>query len=221
MGNEKETLLAFQSAVGIVRKLIDEGGIYIVVSPVERTDIKLQVDRQFLEATLEPTPFSYGDFTKFLNEMSVMVSVCLEEREEIYVQRRVENWRDENNYDEPRIAEEKSLLERKLQVIKGTLIDDRLSQRYFLKDHAKAPYFVDFDWEVNVKHSDSEVDMAQPLPYATCRLRYARPGARPRFPWAQSVESIQIDWTEEEIDYIVRILGVVKERIRAVKQGGR
>jgi len=217
MSNETETPVKFQEAVKIVRNLIDNGSIFIVVSPIEISEVKVQVDKESLQATLKPTTFSYDDFNNFLGEISRLISICLEKSEDGYIKSRVEHWRDEQRYDETRIANEKSLLESKLLSVKETLIDERLNQRYFLKKYAKSPYFTGFDWEVNVKHSDGETDVIQPLPYATCQIRFADPGTKYRFSLMEHTESVQIDWTEEEIDYMIRVLEVIKQRIQHLK----
>lgn len=217
MSNATEPLVRFKEAVRTTRNLIDNGSIFVFVSPIERADIKVQVDRESLEATLRPTAFTYEDFNNFLKEMSRLISVCLEEDEDDYVKSRVDYWRDEEKYDEQRVANEKALLESKLQSINEILVDDSLRNRYFLKKYAKSPYFTGFDWEVNMKHSDGETDIVQPLPYASCQIRFAKPGEKYRFSFIAHTESVQIDWTEEEIDYMIRVLEVIKKRIQYLK----
>lgn len=217
MSNETEPLVRFQEAVRIVRNLIDNGSIFVFVSPIEASEIKVQVDKESLQATLKPTTFSYDDFNNFLREISRLISTCLDKNEGGYIESRVEYWRDEEKYDETRIANEKSLLESKLRSVKETLVDERLNQRHFLKQYAKSPYFTGFDWEVNVKHSDGEADVIQPLPYATCQIRFVDPRTKYRFSFMEHTESVQIDWTEEEIDYMIRVLEVIKQRIQHIK----
>lgn len=217
MSNETESVAQFQEAVRITRNLIDSGSIFVLVSPIEVTDIKVQVDRESLEVTLRPTAFSYDDFNNFLGEISRLISICLEKNEDTYIESRIEYWRDEEKYDEARIANEKSKLQSKLQSVNEVLVDNRLRQRYILKQYAKSPYFTDFDWEINVKHSDAETDIVQPLPYATCQIRFAKPGAKYRFHFLEHTESVQIDWTEEEIDYVTRVFEVIKQRIQYLK----
>lgn len=217
MSNETEPLVRFQEAVRIARTLIDNGSIFVFVSPIEVTDIKVQVDRESLEVTLRPTPFSYDDFNNFLGEISRLIAISLEKNEDAYIESRVEYWRDEEKYDEARIANEKSMLQSKLRSVNETLVDNRLRQRYILKQCAKSPYFTGFDWEINVKHSDGETEIVQPLPYATCQIRFAEPGTKYRFSFLEHTESVQIDWTEEELDYMIRVFEVIKQRIQHLK----
>ncbi len=217
MSNETETLVQFKEAIRIVRNLIDNGSIFVFVSSIEASEIKVQVDKESLQATLKPAAFSYDDFNNFLGEISRFISICLDKNEDIYIKGRVEYWRDEEKYDETRIADEKSLLESKLRSVRETLVDERLNQRYFLKKYAKSPYFTGFDWEINVKHSDGAVDVVQPLPYVTCQIRFAEPGTKHRFSFIEHTKSLQIDWTEEEVDYMIRVLEVIKQRIQQLK----
>ena len=217
MGSETESIEKFREAVKIVRNLIDNGSIFVFVSPTEISEIKVQVDKESLQATLRPTTFSYDDFNNFLRETSRLISVCLENDQDAYIKSRVEDWRDDEKYDETRIANEKSVLESKLKSVNETIADDSLRRRYFLKKYAKSPYFTGFEWEINVKHSDGEADVAKPLPYATCQIRFVQPGTQYRFSFLQHSESIQIDWTEEEIDYITRAFEIIKQRIRDLR----
>ncbi len=217
MSKEIESVEKFREAVKISRNLIDNGSIFIFVSSIEYSEIKVQVDRESLESILKPTAFSYDEFNSHLGEISRLLSVCLDNKQDSFMKSRVVEWRDEEQYDETRIADAKSVLESKLQSVIETIIDDSLRQRYFLKKYAKSPYFTGFEWEVNVKHSDGETDVVKPLPYATCQIRFIQPGTKYRFPFMEHTESVQIDWTEEEIDYITRVFEVIKQRIRYLK----
>ena len=208
----------FNDAVATARMLLNDGNIYIDASPIEGVDIKVQIDKQSLEKSLKSTHFTYDDFKAFLKEISSIISACLEDREEYYINREVEFWRENDKYDDAKISMQKSLLESKYQAVKEQLIDDSLRYRYFFKKHAKSPYFVGCDWQVNTKHADSDTEMPKSLAYATCLIRYISPGKGIRFPFLPVTESIEIDCTGDEIEYIIRTLSVIKDKIKAVQQ---
>ena len=75
MSDETKTLVQFQEAVRICRNLIDDGSIFVFISPTEASEIKVQVDKESLETTLKPTTFSYADFNNFLREISKLISI--------------------------------------------------------------------------------------------------------------------------------------------------
>jgi hypothetical protein len=218
MEGKEVTLDQFKDAAKIVQRLVGEGKIYIAASPIERANIVVQVDKQSLEETLKSTPFSYNVFTNVLNQMSRLLSWCLDETEQIYVNSTVQEWQMGSKLDPKIIAEKKALLQEEIEVVKEQLLSNSLRERYFFKGHSKSPYFVGCDWEIDVKYSDSVANVVHAIPYVTCQIRYARPKPAGRFPWMAGWESLEFDLMEDEVDYMSRILNVIKERMHSVKQ---
>ena len=112
----------------------------------------------------------------------------------------------------------------RFEQVKAALVDDRLKRRYQLKRLSKAPAFSDIDWDVKIKVEDAAESDFHRFPYATVKLKYEREfDLSPLLPLLQhgGGESIQVNFTSDEISYLISSLGRARAALeRAELEGG-
>ncbi len=94
------------------------------------------------------------------------------------------------------------------------LVDDGLRSRYRLKRLSKAPAFTDIDWDVKVKVDDAGESDLQPFPYVTVKLKFQRDfGDEPFWLGGTTVDSVQVNFSTEELEYVIHSLQRSREAI--------
>lgn len=220
-----EGLEQFKEVVTVVGKLLKNRQIFVSISAEEYPGIALLVEEEPLEAELARSGLAAETFRSVLkDEISLMVFVCLEDDQEVFVRRHTESLEeDEEGYDADKIAEETALVREKLEIVGEWVVNEDLKNRHLFKRRAKSPTFVALNWDVNVKYFDSEAKTMSPFPYATLQLRFQK--GIPESPLAiltggaSQIESVEIDYAFDEIEYVIRTLTVIKDRLMAVKEG--
>lgn len=104
---------------------------------------------------------------------------------------------------------------RRQQLVATALVDDALRRRYALKRLSKAPAFADLDWDIKVKVADANDPDFEEIPYATIKFKYQRDFGDDPFVWFQrGVESAQINFTREEVSFLIGALQRVERGLR-------
>ena len=115
---------------------------------------------------------------------------------------------------------EKLRIEAGLATVKAQLYDEHLQGRYNLKKSSKAPSFNSIDWDIKVKHADAQIENLKPFPYATCRISFQKDFDASPFQLfsGKAFDSAQINFSVDEITYLLRVLTTIKERLEKVEK---
>jgi len=217
----------FLKTLSIVEKLLRDKNIFFSISVERYPGLTLKIEEPSLDLELERESVSKTDFQSVLEaEIAEMIVMCLEgpEARQAYVKSEIDDLREEG-YDETQLAEKKTLLEKKLEFVSTKLIDEHLRQRYLFKRRARVPVFIGLDWGINVREFDSQAEELRAFPYATIQIRYQKgvPAGPVRIllGTAAPLETLEVDCTLDEIEYMIRVLSEAKSRLQdATEKGG-
>jgi len=192
--------------LAIVQRLLKQRKIFLSISSEKA--ITLEIEDEAIEAEAKRTAIAADELKSVLvTQISRMLLICLDNEQDEYIemQYRTRPYLEEIPKDE--INKRKSVLRTKLELVNKQLIDDRLKERYQFKKLAKADTFIEADWELKVKHSDRKNRSASPYPYATIQIKYQiNKGDRSFLFGPTTVESKEIDFTLEELEYMENLL---------------
>ena len=106
-----------------------------------------------------------------------------------------------------------------LGLVKQKLYNAALQERYDLKQSSKAPSFSGVDWDVKIKVDDAALNL-HPSPYATVRIRVQRDFATDLYSLfgGRKFESLQLNFSIEEVDFLRAVLGRVRESLSTARQ---
>ena len=143
-----------------------------------------------------------------------MLMAILDNSVEQYISRRSTTHLDTS--DTP--GNEQDIRDR-IRKVTTRLHDDHLQHRYNLKKSSKAPSFAGVDWDIKVKHFDANVESLVPFPYATFRLSFQKEFEDTPFAFfgGRIFDSVQVNLSVDEIDYLIRALHRAKERLEALE----
>lgn len=215
----EERLEQFGEIVRLIRQLIEEGSIFVRMSFMRYRDITLLVERGSLQRAAESSGVDVEQVESLLEwEIPTMMLAALDEDEEAYIEFRIGRLKEkEEDVTEERVKEEREWQSGQLRLVKERLVTDELVARYRFKKDAKTPAFTAMDWEVKVKHFDSRAESELALPYATLQLTYEHgPRGLGVFPEVGGLESVEVDCTPDEIEYLIRVLGKARARLKEI-----
>lgn len=202
----------FASALSVLSHLRDQGDLLISLAPPFSTSI--EIERTVLEPHLDRANVSEADIRATASEASDILRALLEGLVDEYVDYRLERAEVE---DEERADIDAALRKRVSEVQEG-LHDDRLRRRYALKQTSKAPAFSAITWDIKTKTADSSKPDLEAFPYATCRISYQK--AFDDSPWSvlgNPFDSAQINFTADEVRYVIRVLQTVQTRLESAE----
>jgi hypothetical protein len=211
-GKMKEHEDRFTRAVDVIAGLIKDGKAYISLHPAGSCRLKVRDGHAVAEA-LKAKGISEETFSSIAREIPGFVYACLAGGEGSYIENRIERMKQRGEWKEERKDDTRNLLTRKLQIVREKLISEELKQRQILRQHAKAQYFVDLEWECRIKCGDSHEDVGQHIPYATMQVWYGGPSTGLEFP-LQGPKDFAVDLTEQDIDHIISEFTAMKSSIQ-------
>ena len=184
--------------------------MFVSLTPPYSTSF--EIEREVLNKGLEERNLGKESFKKAADEIGSILLALLNDTGEEYIAREIES---DGSTDE----EKESLVRSKVDLVKDTLYDGGLRLRYDLKRSRKAPSFSGIDWDIKVKHIDGKWEAFDPFPYATCRISYQR--EFDDSPWTffggRAFDAIQINFSADELDYLVKVLTGIKSRLRELE----
>lgn len=214
MVNENR-LADFTSALEILKTLINQGKAFIILPGMvfleffpPSASIRI-LDDETLKSLLTKKGLSLETFRFFIGEVPRLITVCLDGQQKSHIEESSRHWK------EPNIEAEKKFLEQKLKSIEE-LITIRIKEAWEFKKHSKANFFSDFAWDIKVKLFDSESENQQPLVLASCQISYGVGAIR----FIDSRDSVEINCTEIDIDFLIKVLTTVKEKIEITRKTG-
>jgi hypothetical protein len=219
-----EKLAQFKGMVTVIERLLKQKNVFISVSIERLPGIVLEIEEEALGPELKAKSIEEKDFRDIVDEISPMMLACMEDRQDSFIEGKTDALRSEEDYDADRIAEEEVLLREKMMLVDERLVDQNLKDWLLFKRSAKTPVFSGLEWDIKVKHFDSKKQPVSPLPYATCQIKYQK--GFPRSPIAllfeaSPADAIEIDFTLDDIEHMIKRLGVVKDKLGALVKGGK
>ena len=118
-------------------------------------------------------------------------------------------------------ADIEATLRKRVAQVQDELYDDRLRRRYALKKTSKAPAFAAIAWDIKTKIADSAKPDLEAFPYATCRISYQK--SFDDAPWSvlgNLFDSAQINFTSDEVRYVIRVLQTIQAHLESAEQDG-
>ena len=207
--SEAQTKLT--EALAVLGQWRSDSQLFISLSPP--FSVTLEVDRTVMRDTLERSAMTEQEFRAASNEVGLILLNVLNRTEERYIQTRGA----EEASDVSSLATHTTPSEREANVreVKARLYDDYLQGRYDLKKSSKAPSFKSVDWDVKVKHYDANFDEFRPFPYTTLRLSFQRDFEDSAFAilGGRTFDSVQVNFSKDELDYLIRVLSRARERL--------
>ena len=203
----------FASALSVLSHLRDRGDLLISLSPPFL--ISIEIERTVLEPHLKKARVSEADIRAVAEEASTMLHALLEGEVDGYVEARLQD-ADPDERDDIEAA-----LRKRVTEVKERLHNDRLDRRYALKKTSKAPAFAALTWDVKEKIADGAMPNLETFPYATCRISYQK--GFDMTPWSMlggTFDSAQINFTLDEVRYVIRVLQTIQGHLESAEQDG-
>lgn len=203
----------FALALRILKELSDSGNLFISLKPPFTVDF--EIPREALAQKLEPTKFTETDFRRFSDEISAMLYTTLSGEEDTYIDTRIRRSTESRELKEDDIPARRALLTEEIAMVRKELFNEHLKGRYDLKKSSKAPTFTDVDWDVKVKTHDLKLGRLN-FPYATFRITFQRNFRDDplTFLSGPTFDSMQINFTIDEIDYLIQALEKAREYLQ-------
>ena len=202
----------FNRTLTLLRELKEQRQLFVSLTPPFAASI--EIDREILREALVLPSDSENEFRRFADEIGSMLFALLAGADDRYVDHRMEMAGDEDGD----VADRQSL-ETMVSQVKQSLYDDHLQRRYDLKRSSKAPSFTSVDWDIKTKHFDANLDSFAPFPYATFRISFQKDfGDSPlMFLGGRALDSVQINFSIDEIDHLREVLLRVRERLQTLE----
>lgn len=221
--NETSRVEEFEKLVDAMAALLEGGHIFVSIRFEMPPGLSLVLEREAAKAEIERRGLSLDQFEEFLDEEvpNLMVAL-LTDSEEGYVESQLDSLKEEREgiTDEQLEAERATRLA-KLGAVSERIVDNAMRKRFTFKRRARSPVFVAFGWAVDVRHFDAKEQDELGLPYATCQIKYQK--GIPALPFGillggPRLESVEIDCTLDEIEYMIRTLGEVREKLHSLQK---
>ena len=214
--------MSFDGTLALLIKLKEQDELFVALSPP--FSVSFDVDRDLLRDLLEEYGISELHFRRFAHQVGAMLAAILNGSEESFDGSEEPFFSHVSDEDADVAGGSVSNDEIQAAVarVKAGLHDGHLQKRYDLKRSSKAPSFTDVDWDIKVKHFDARLGDFTPFPYATCRLSYQRDFGDSPFALfgGKTFDSVQINFSIDEIDYLSKVLGRVRERLQQLEEKG-
>jgi hypothetical protein len=210
----------FTSALRILKKLSDAGNLFISLKPPFTVDF--EIPRDVLTQELKSSRLTEKEFLRFSDEISAMLDATLCDEANRYIEARIQRSLDTRELKKPEIAARRALLTEEIEMVRAELFSKHLEGRYDLKKSSKAPTFTDVDWDVKVKTQDFKLGKLN-FPYATFRITFQRNFRDDPLTLfaAPTFDSMQINFTLDEIDYLVQALEKARGYLRQLEKEGK
>jgi len=197
----------FNVTLEMLDKLVENGDVYISLSPP--FSASFEINRDVLRKQLEDFSIAEEDFNRASRRISSMLLSILANEESDYIKAMIRSKLKGESADKRR----KSLQEQ-ISRVKEHLFTEHLKNRYNLKLSSKAPSFTGIDWDTKIKVGDAQLEKIN-FPYATCRIKFQREFEESPFVilGGRAFDSMQINFTIDDVDYLIRVLGTIKRRL--------
>ena len=207
-----ETVMDFDRTLALLADLKERRQLFVSLTPPFAAS--LEIDREILREALVRPGDSEDEFRRFADEIGNMLFAHLARAVDRYVEHRLEMAEDEDGGMAGR-----QRLETMVSQVKQSLYDDHLQRRYDLKRSSKAPSFTSVDWDIKTKHFDANLESFVPFPYATFRISFQKDfGDSPlMFLGGRAMDSVQINFSIDEIDHLRGVLLRVRERLQTLE----
>ena len=203
--------MSFDDTLTILSSLKATNGLFVALRPP--FSVSFDVDREVLQQEIERQGLPESEFKRFADQIGMMLAAILDDLVDEYTANQVIQSTD----DEPSTPEE---VQAALDRVREALYDTHLQQRYDLKKSSKAPSFTDIDWDIKVKYFDAKLAEFSPFPYATCRLSF-QTGFEDHLLsllGRRIFDAVQINLSIDDIDYLTRVLGRIRERLEHLER---
>jgi hypothetical protein len=206
------TVMDFDRTLALLVDLKERQQLFVSLTPPFAAS--LEIDREILREALIPPGDSEDEFRRFADEIGNILFATLAGEVDRYMEHRLEVAEDESGN-----VIDRGRLEIMFSRVKESLYDDRLQRRYDLKRSSKAPSFTSVDWDIKTKHFDANMELFAPFPYATFRISFQKDfGDSPlMFFGGRALDSVQINFSMDEIDHLRRVLLRVRERLQTLE----
>jgi len=203
----------FAESLSILVNLLNTGDAYISLSPP--FEAKFEINKDIIKKRLDELSISESDFNKETQKISSMLLPALSNEENDYIERLLSSRR----LDDKKQKEIKENLYQQISKVKECLLTERLKRRYYLKLSSKAPSFTSIDWDTKIKVGDARLDKIK-FPYATCRIKFQREFEDSPYVFfsGKAFDSIQINFTSDDIDYLIKVLETIKQKLSAIEE---
>lgn len=206
----------FKNLVHILARLSKESKLYVAIVPPYF--VRLVIDQDHYDSVLRETELKREEFERLLNQIAAMILASLSEREDEFITHEMEAHQGMEANDE-----NEELLKEKLLFVKENLISQHLAKRYLLKKSSKAPAFAELDWDIKLKSDDAKQNEfeAEWFPYTTLKIKFQRDFSDSPFAIfsGSTFDSVQINLTIDEVEYLKRELNKVENRLRTREEG--
>jgi DNA-directed RNA polymerase subunit L len=207
-----------RQALAILRNLYQNKELYIAMMPP--IQIAFDISKDSLRKSLAEIGVTMEGFDHTCNYIGNILLAIFEKNETPYLSRYLSEHNFSQNY--PEYETEKERLEADIQAVREALVDQHLLNRYALKTTSKAPSFLGIDWDVKIKVKDAALEEDIRFPYATCKIRFQREFDLSPFVFLgnSAFDNTQLNFSVDEIDYLIRTLTVVKRHLENAEKGG-
>ena len=199
----------FDLVLGSLERSVAENKCFILLRPPFPVAIEVR-DRETFDALAEQG-VTRAERDEAVRDITDLVLAALQEQADEYIAHRTAD-------DETDQAGEWSS---RANSVAAALVDERLQSRYLLKRLSKAPAFSDVDWDVKLKVGDASEPDLKRFPYATIKLKFQRDFSDDPWSWiggGSTVESVQVNFTRDELDYLIHSLEGSRDALLAAEE---
>jgi hypothetical protein len=207
----------FEATLDILSSIKAKGEVFISLAPPLYTSF--EIDRVVLSKYLQEKGLGEVEFKTEADQIGLMLLNVLDNEAKNFPERFMQRFGKQPESAEEK-KKERQILEEKLRHVKDRLYDEHLQKRYDLKKSSKAPSFSTIDWDIKVKHVDARLENLKPFPYATCRISFQKEfdGSPLSLFSGRAFDSAQINFSVDEITYLLRVFTTIKERLETVEK---
>ncbi len=215
MVEEQEKVISgeeFEKTLRLLKKLKEDNQIFASLIPP--FEISFEIDKESLNKYLKEFDLKSDDFQRKQGLISYMLLAILIRDEERFINSNIKNSLSKEKIKKEDVELEKKVFKQQFEEIRKSLYDVKLQKRYDFKASSKAPSFSSIDWDIKIKVKDAELEEIK-FPYATCRIIYQREytDSLPNFLGGRIFDSVQLNFSLEEIKYLSRVLETVKKNL--------
>lgn len=198
----------FDATLEILSELYRSQQLFITLLPP--FSVEFEIDEQSTAKVLDAR-VTERQFRTEAQEIGIFLLAHLEGDVEAYIEGR------SNRQGGP----DRAVLTQRAAAVRDAFWSEGLQSRYQLKVTSKAPAFAGLDWDIKIKLEDAKVAGLN-LPYATCKLRFQREFEDSPYTVISGrvFDAVQVNFTKDEIDYVLRVFQVVRDRLQALQGSG-
>jgi hypothetical protein len=113
----------------------------------------------------------------------------------------------------PDVYGSKSDLEKKVAIVRESILTDKYSSEFFFKHAIKVPYLTDIDWEVVLKVRERNIKVVPGILYALLSLEFRNPNTDTRSAYKQQTFTVAVN--EQLIGTLIDSLTDLKTQLEA------